>query len=111
MRLRGQCELWHEEESSGGDFPQREVHPILGVGEDSVGEESLEQAVRCRGVIPFSDTDQCENAALDRTYYLAVHAHVGAGDTLDEPDHVAVAERPKHSALTTRDRIASGLSA
>lgn len=83
------------------DLSQGEVHPTLGVGEDPVAEQSLEQTVRRRGVVTFSDTDECEYAALDGTDDLAVYTHVGVGDTLNETDHVAADELDRQWAITT----------
>jgi len=86
VRIRSQRELWNEEQSAA-DVTHRAVHPAFFIGEYSITQQPLEQAIRLSLLIACFDTDEHQQAAADRGDDRPVHRHAGAGNALQEPDH------------------------
>jgi len=86
LSIRREGELWHQQEAAV-DILQGEVHPSLLIRENPVSEQSLQQTVRGRDIVPLAHTDEGEDTALDLPYDFTVYADVRAGNALDEADH------------------------
>src|ERR1700751_3225395 len=86
FRFRPERELRHKEQPAA-DLSHGQVHASLGIGEDPVGEDALEQpraGFRRGGAL---HTYQCQHPAVDRADELPANAHLRLTDTLDEGNH------------------------
>ena len=80
---------WGTSRTAAGHVPHREIHLASRVGEHSVAEQPLEQAVGfALRVAPF-DADEHEQPALDGADAYTVHVHGGASHSLQQSDHGA----------------------
>src|SRR5215469_14087375 len=87
--VRGQGELWHEEQSAV-DLAQRAVHAAFGVREHPVAEQALAEALGGGAAVALRDADERQKSRTDLRDALRADAYLGAADTLDERDHAAI---------------------
>lgn len=86
LSVGGQRELRHDEQATI-DVAQAQVHAVVGVGENAVIENALEQTVGLRSAVVFFYGDQGHDAGADSADVDIVDGDFGFADPLDDGDH------------------------
>src|SRR6202022_2745005 len=86
LGVSSQCELRHQQEAAL-DVAQRQIHPPLPVGEDAVGQQTLEQAICRESVVSTAYADERQRPAVNGADSLGIDLHVRPGNALNQSNH------------------------
>src|ERR1700730_5637744 len=66
---------------------QGKIHPSLLIGEDAVGQHTLQEAIRREGVVSTADADERQHSAVYGADRLGLDLHVCPGNALNQGNH------------------------